>query len=89
MPDSTWRKHANLVLEGVFIHGSVYPGMSDRQLRAILVAAYPFGERKFWPYKVWLDARRRWIRAFRAGRLPPVYTPRRRPPDTETLPLLP
>lgn len=31
-------------------------GLSDRDaLRKALFDAYPFGERKMWPYKVWLD----------------------------------
>ncbi|MFC1996974.1 hypothetical protein ACFLXI_05125 [Chloroflexota bacterium] len=25
------------------------------QLKKALFEAYPFGERKYWPYKVWLD----------------------------------
>ncbi len=26
-----------------------------------LLEAYPFGERKYWPYKSWLQAIKRWL----------------------------
>lgn len=30
-------------------------GKSEREIRQSLRAAFPSGERKYWPYKVWLD----------------------------------
>lgn len=38
-------------------------------LRRLLVDAYPFGERRHWPYRVWLSEVRRSVRA-RAGLAP-------------------
>lgn len=34
-------------------------GQSDRARRSALRTAYPFGERKMWPYKCWLAEIRR------------------------------
>ncbi len=30
-------------------------GLSHPDIKKLISAAYPFGERKYWPYKVWLD----------------------------------
>lgn len=35
---------------------SVAPGTPEKDLRQIARDAYPFGERKHWPYKMWLKA---------------------------------
>jgi hypothetical protein len=35
---------------------SVPEGATAKERRAILNAAYPFGERAYWPYKAWLKA---------------------------------
>jgi len=29
--------------------------VDEKKIREALWDAYPFGERKYWPYKVWLD----------------------------------
>ena len=34
-------------------------GLSEKEIKKALRDAYPFGERKYWPYKVWLDEIRR------------------------------
>jgi hypothetical protein len=34
-------------------------GKSEKEIRAALLAAYPFGYRRCWPYKVWCDEIRR------------------------------
>lgn len=34
------------------------------QRRAYLRASYPFGERKYWPYKAWLKAQREYLAKF-------------------------
>jgi hypothetical protein len=31
------------------------PGKEEKELRQLLSAAYPFGMRKYHPYKIWLD----------------------------------
>lgn len=55
---SKWAERADAVLAGLF--GSVV-GQPTRQQ---LIEAYPFGERRYWPYKVWL----RRVKAFKAAR---------------------
>jgi hypothetical protein len=64
----SWRAIAQPIIARIVAeHG----GVNSRPLRAALGNAYPFGERKYWPYKVWCDEVRR---ALHGG--PP---PRRRP----------
>ncbi len=53
MVDSPWRKHANQVIARVVADN---PGLSEMELRKKLSAAYPFGERKYHPYQIWLSA---------------------------------
>ena len=48
-----WAVEADKALALLFAGGR-------RPTRAELWGAYPFGERKYWPYKVWLDAIYRW-----------------------------
>jgi hypothetical protein len=38
--------------------------------KAIVDAAYPFGERAMWPYKAWLKARKAYLRQYGYG--PPL-----------------
>lgn len=50
---SYWRAAAERVIRGVIEK----QGTGDLDaLEQAIRAAYPFGERKHWPYKVWLDA---------------------------------
>jgi hypothetical protein len=52
----TWRTHAAPVIREVIER----VGTDDpKALRKALRDAYPYGERKYWPYKVWLDEIRR------------------------------
>ena len=53
---NTWRTHAAPVVRDVLER----IGTSDpKALRKALREAYPFGQRKYWPYKIWLDEIRR------------------------------
>lgn len=52
----TWRDRASPIIREVLRQTR---GKSEKEIRKALVAAYPFGERKYWPYKVWLDEIRR------------------------------
>lgn len=48
---SAWRREAALVIERAL------DGVDRTDIRAVrraLRAAYPFGQRRFWPYKAWL-----------------------------------
>lgn len=51
---SHWRFHAAQTIERVVATAS--PGTD---LKAAIDAAYPFGERKYAPYKMWLEERRK------------------------------
>jgi len=47
-----WREHCRPIIEKVIAE----IGTDDRKkLRKVLKDAYPYGERKMWPYKVWLS----------------------------------
>lgn len=48
----TWRAKAACVIERVLKETR---GTSEKDIRAALRDAYPFGERAMWPYQVWLD----------------------------------
>lgn len=52
----TWRDKARPVIERV-LRETV--GKPEKEIRAALRDAYPFGERQYHPYKVWLDEIRR------------------------------
>lgn len=49
-----WRDRADHVLGELFRQGTYMP--TDAEIRD----AYPFVERRMWPYKVWLKAVREW-----------------------------
>ena len=85
--DSRWKAAADDVLREVF--DGLDPAISAKDLRRLLVEAYPFGERRMWPYRCWCLRQRAWIAAFRAGRLPPVEVRGVLKVDKETLDLLP
>jgi hypothetical protein len=44
----TWREYANKVIQD-------NPNMAEEELKRLISKAYPFGERKYHPYKIWLD----------------------------------
>ena len=51
----TWREKARPIIAAVIAR----VGLDDRKaLRKALVDAYPFGERKYWPYKAWCSEMR-------------------------------
>ena len=55
---NTWRQHAaNHIAEVVKQH----PNAQGEALRKLLSANYPFGARKYHPYKVWLEEVKRVI----------------------------
>lgn len=49
---SHWRKQAALVIERVVQKNK---GATEKELRAAISAAYPFGERAYHPYKIWCN----------------------------------
>lgn len=52
----TWRERATPIIARVL---KSTRGKSDAEIRAALREAYPFGQRKYHPYKIWLDECRR------------------------------
>lgn len=49
---TTWRSRAKDVIAEVV---KANPGVGGRELRKLLREAYPFGERRYHPYKIWCD----------------------------------
>jgi hypothetical protein len=58
---SHWRNEAKRVINEVLQQTN---GQSERDIKKALCEAYPFGVRKYHPYKIWLDeiARQRGIK---------------------------
>ena len=59
---SYWRRESARVI-ALALDG--FTGTED-ELRAKLRELYPFGERKYWPYKCWLDEQRFAIRHWKS-----------------------
>lgn len=57
---SHWAAAAKATIERVVAEN---PGKNDEELLELIDAAYPFGMREHWPYKVWLTERRAWRRS--------------------------
>lgn len=57
MSSSEWRRRADQVIAQVIAQHGNAPADRDSFVRAI-DGAYPFGERKYTPYKHWLAARK-------------------------------
>jgi hypothetical protein len=49
---SSWRREAAPIVEEVLRETA---GQDEKVIRGALRAAYPFGERQYHPYKIWLD----------------------------------
>lgn len=48
----TWREYARPIIAEVL---KTTEGQTEKEIRKALRDAYPFGERRYHPYKVWLD----------------------------------
>ena len=69
----TWRDSAGPIIAKVIAEH----GTDDmKALRKALREAYPYGQCKYWPYKVWCDEVKRQIQ----GRLHPAPVPPPSPP---------
>lgn len=66
-------------------HQTIPEGATLAERKAAIDAAYPFGERGYWPYKAWLKARRSYL--VRYGYKP--RTPERKSPQQELFDRLP
>jgi hypothetical protein len=49
---NTWRDAARPIIRQVLANNK---GKDEKEIRQALREAYPFGERKYHPYKIWLD----------------------------------
>lgn len=49
---TTWRDSARPIIQRVLKDTL---GQPEKEIRKAIREAYPFGERKYWPYKVWCD----------------------------------
>lgn len=49
---SYWRSHAKPIIAEVIKNN---PGKSNAELKKLISKKYPFGERAYHPYKIWLD----------------------------------
>jgi hypothetical protein len=49
---SSWRDHARPIIAQVLRETQ---GMGEKAIRKALLEAYPFHQRKYHPYKIWLD----------------------------------
>jgi hypothetical protein len=59
----SWRKYAAPIIEEVIRCCGYHEGGCDLAfVRKALSATYPFGERHYWPYKVWCDETRRQLK---------------------------
>lgn len=60
MSQSRWRDFAAPIIEEVIRCCGYHRGQCDlRFVRKAISATYPFGERKYHPYKIWCDEVRR------------------------------
>lgn len=48
----SWRDHARPIIHSAL---EATKGKPEKDIRAALRAAYPYGVRRHWPYKIWLD----------------------------------
>jgi hypothetical protein len=81
----TWREQARQVIAEVIATAPNHPDAKDlRDVIRSIDAAYPFGERDYWPYKVWLSERTAAIRRLR-GEPPKKGRPASEQRDTRTL----
>ena len=58
----TWEERAAKVIGEV--HKTLPDTMGLRDRRAAIDAAYPFGQRKYFPYKAWLKARKKYLQKY-------------------------
>lgn len=78
-----WSRLARETVERVA--ATIPDGATMKDRKAAIDAAYPFGERAYWPYKAWLKARRTYLSKFGpVGRVPPAPLFEGWPRDPET-----
>jgi len=76
MPRATWRQIAAMVIEKALESGRK-EGLDGDELERHVKEAYPFGARKWYPYKVWLEEFNRALRGRRLHLVRGKLKPRR------------
>lgn len=71
MSASQWREHARDVIEQAIAQAKALK-LDEKATRRLISDVYPFGVRKYHPYRIWLDEVKRAL-AVRARRQPPVF----------------
>lgn len=56
---ATWREIARRTIERT-ADAAAAEGLTESETLTRIDAAYPFGERRYHPYQVWLSERKRW-----------------------------
>lgn len=56
---SAWAHQARTTIEQLAL--TIPADTPFKERKAIIDAAYPFGERAYWPYKAWLKARKAYL----------------------------
>lgn len=69
----TWSTSSDQVLAEVFAR--LPAGATDKERDLAIREAYPFGQRKYFPYKAWLARVRAWKAAKAIGRAQPHDAP--------------
>lgn len=67
-----WRDSARPIIHQVLEENK---GKTDKEIRKALLEAYPFGARKWHPYKIWLDEIRVQMKKRTFGRRPDHHNP--------------
>jgi hypothetical protein len=65
-----WSDHARAVIQRV--HATLPETATLKERKAAIDAAYPFGPRRYWPYKAWCKARRKYLERYG---LKPLHPP--------------
>ncbi len=67
----TWRENCRPIIAKVLKETK---GKDETEIKNALKESYPFGERRMWPYKVWLDEIKR-QRGLKKSKSSDVYDP--------------
>lgn len=69
----SWRDHARPIIEATLAPFKAQ-GISykTKEMKKALFDAYPFGQRKYHPYKIWLDEIKRQLQGIPFGKSRPI-----------------
>lgn len=67
----TWRQHCAPIIASVIAENK---GLNNKELRAKIREAYPYGERAMHPYKIWCDEVKKQLARHFSKNAPAVQT---------------